>query len=338
MAIARLIQIAPPALVETGVDRLLPVLMAATATALFLGSLGHLHNRRGDLRDLTHWSRGAIRIVIIICLLVVGYLLLTIVRLAGVTARNQVLGAALAIPLIALLTCASQVPWKSTKEIWFVVSMRLGLFFTIFTAATFTGFEVAPKIAHFWQTFSAMHGGGMFTLAAGLAVISWVPINLLYPTDYAKWHAIRKNHEDLLDGFLWLASQQGLLTQINLLNGKVYIGYAVKLPANLRGIDDYIRFQPVISGHRTSEKHRLVLDTFYHPAYQRLTRSTEYSVDELRKVAELRKTIAVEQIWSIGEFDPSVRRIFHADAKRDKQLMERLRRKRPDTGRAARLG
>jgi hypothetical protein len=139
-------------------------------------------------------------------------------------------------------------------------------------------------------------------LAFALGLVSWWPLNLLYPYQAANTRLHAANKTTALDRLLYQASLAQHLLSISMKDGKVYIGYIQELPPNPEDRNSYFEILPVHSGYRDKDTREMKLTTFYENAYERLVES---GADEEDWIVFL-KVLKIDDILSAGRFDPEV--------------------------------
>jgi len=100
-----------------------------------------------------------------------------------------------------------------------------------------------------------------------------------------------------------------LLVEVDLDNGKVYVGWILQAPASFAPEQTYIALLPLYSGYRTTEKHQLVLTTFYHEVY---TPDGE-TLDFARRKSlgpKFKKVVDADRIVTATQFDANAYTAF----------------------------
>jgi hypothetical protein len=143
------------------------------------------------------------------------------------------------------------------------------LIFTFFIIRTFVEWkfpQVVPSVAHFLEVVPVRKVDYLWTsVFIFLFVIISVPItNLIITKKYGKdapisW-AIDKVGDEI-ETLFKRSAEEGILMQISLKNGKVYIGFCEIIPIPHK--TNFLTLTPLLSGYRESESKKMIITTDY---------------------------------------------------------------------------
>jgi hypothetical protein len=196
---------------------------------------------------------------------------------------------------------------------FFSIALRIGLFGIIGTLAFAWFLFNFPLIRLAWFQLIHVSGSGLPMLAFTLGVVSWWPLNLLYPYQAANTRLHEANGTTALDRLLYQASLAQHLLSISMKDGKVYIGYIQELPPNPEDRNSYFEILPVHSGYRDKDTREMNLTTFYESVYEKLVESGADAEEWLVFL----KVLKIDDILSAGRFDPEVYVNFRDDEQPD---------------------
>jgi hypothetical protein len=196
---------------------------------------------------------------------------------------------------------------------FFSIALRIGLFGIIGTLAFAWFLFNFPLIRLAWFQLIHVSGSGLPMLAFTLGVVSWWPLNLLYPYQAANTRLHEANGTTALDRLLYQASLAQHLLSISMKDGKVYIGYIQELPPNPEDRNSYFEILPVHSGYRDKDTREMKLTTFYESVYEKLVESGADAEEWLVFL----KVLKIDDILSAGRFDPEVYVNFRDDEQPD---------------------
>jgi hypothetical protein len=234
--------------------------------------------------------------------LVALYLAIQTTMVPGAVIWNAALTVALTAAIAIPVGSAARYlhPWLflSVESIAFRISTILFLSSLALVAAV--GF--APRIVHFWHSFSPYSESGAAALACAFGVFAGTPLNRLL---FRREPAIRRLYLNLkINAFereMFESMLEESQIQITLEGGKVYTGWAMNVLPNLAESDTYFRILPVWSGYR-DEKKKIIQTTWYDDVYEHYVAQSEVG-DESINIESFIKVIPISEIVIAGKYN-----------------------------------
>jgi hypothetical protein len=249
----------------------------------------------------TNLARTAIGVFIVVFLLWLSAYIIPAMHAAASTPAELLL-VAFFLVLLAATALHHEFINRYIEFPFFSIALRIGLFGVMGSLALAWFLFDYSFIHKSWAQLVHVRGSGIPMLAFALGLVSWWPLNLLYPYQAANTRLHAANKTTALDRLLYQASLAQHLLSISMKDGKVYIGYIQELPPNPEDRNSYFEILPVHSGYRDKDTREMKLTTFYENAYERLVES---GADEEDWIVFL-KVLKIDDILSAGRFDPEV--------------------------------
>jgi hypothetical protein len=153
-----------------------------------------------------------------------------------------------------------------------------------------------------WLSLSAPAGKQIESEALGISFLTCLfgplaalMLNIFYPNDAVIASLFRRRVTNSLDCLFYGAIQRAKMIMLTLDDGKVYCGYAERIPGNPSAPDAYLEILPIFSGYRDKDTHRVYLPVSYIQLYQRLN---------LKDLSQFKKVMPIARITSAGEYEP----------------------------------
>jgi hypothetical protein len=249
----------------------------------------------------TKLARTGIGIIIGICLLWLSAYIISAMR-AAASMSAELLLIPFSLALLGATALHHEFINRYIKFSFYSIALRIGLF-GVMGSLAFALFLFYFSLIHTtWDQLIHVRGSGIPMLAFALGLVSWWPLNLLYPYQAANTRLHAANKTTALDRLLYQASLAQHLLSISMKDGKVYIGYIQELPPNPEDRNSYFEILPVQSGYRDKDTREMKLTTFYESAYEQLIES---GADEEDWIVFL-KVLKIDDILSAGRFVPEV--------------------------------
>lgn len=118
-----------------------------------------------------------------------------------------------------------------------------------------------------------------------------------------------ENFGDPLQMLLAKAVGETRQVKVNLLGGKIYVGFVMQ-PTEIKDRTDYLVLWPYFSGYRDQETLKAVITTDYGPIYEQIRQNPQDFPNFSVTVDDCQVVIPASEIQAISLFDPKVFRSF----------------------------
>lgn len=159
-----------------------------------------------------------------------------------------------------------------------------------------------------WRTIAPVDTSALATGALMLGLVLPLLVNRVYPRDRVSRRLIKTKGSEL-EKLLYKSVDSGIPVSITLKNLKVYVGWPTSTPdpSKTETMSD-IRLQPILSGHRNKDDHKLTFTTTYERVYDAVVNKELHR----EQIADFQIVIPVTEITSANLFSLTLDQSFFA--------------------------